>query len=200
MIPARWDLDCQPGATFEARIVLMLDENLEPVNIDAMTPMAKVRLSATDPVILDLAPVLIAPGIVPGTATAVANSQVITLTAHNLYVGMSLTFSGPSLPRPLRTTERYIIVYKNYTANTFSVISFHAALQGQTAPVRIEVAGSFTVSKVSGQMLIPEKTDEETDLLTDADAKWDLMLEDAAGRRLAPLAKGAFPIKRGMTP
>jgi hypothetical protein len=204
MIPARYDLVLQPGATFEGKVFVCLDELLEPVDIAGMTPMAKVRLDNNSPEILDLAPTVVAASSLTNPITYTVGSQVLTSVSHGLVAGHSLYFSvSGSLPQPLRTTERYIVTTKSLTTNTFTVVSFHSALLGVTTPIRILTNGTlptFIGTLSVGQILIPEIADEVTDLIEDADAIWDLMIQDVAGRRLAPFMVGTFTIKRGVTP
>jgi hypothetical protein len=201
MKPARWDFLCNPGITFPGRVFVALDENFAPVDLSGFTPRANVRLSANGPVILDLNPSLVTPANLPASISYTVGSQVLTSAAHGLGTSMNLEFLG-ALPAPLRTEERYIVLASNLTANTFSVISFHSAMLGENVPVRISGVGTsptFVGRLTVGQVKIPEVSDETTNVLADANAFWDLLMEDPSGRVIGYYAAGGFIIKRGMT-
>src|SRR4249920_175746 len=123
MRPALYDFYCQPGATFVGKVFVCLDENYDPVNIAGMTPLAKVRLTPTDPIILDLNPSVVPADPLPNSVAVTAGSQVFTSVGHGLMAGMSIYFSKVTfpvefdLPTPLRANERYIVLTKNITAN-----------------------------------------------------------------------------------
>lgn len=203
MIPARWDFHMQPGATFVGRIFLCMNRRYEPVNLTACTPIAKVRLDGNSPVILDLAPEVIIPAPLPQVVTVDVGTSVLLSTGHNLGVGTNIVFSTNGiLPYPLRSSEHYIVVTENFSPDTFSVISFRSAVAKLYYPVRFQNAGSGTITGTTthGQVHIPEITDEVTETVDEADAIWDLMIEDPQSRRLAPFVAGDFIIKRGATP
>jgi hypothetical protein len=202
VIPAHYDLGFQIGATFEARVLLALDANLDPVDLEGYIPYATAKDVAGDAVIVDLQPTLISPGTIGGPVTFDVGGSVFTSAGHGLLPGLNISFTSTgSLPVPLRASERYIVLAKNLTLDTFEVVSFHAAWNGFDAPLRIRTSGSgtLTIALVPGQILLPEITDEDTEQYTEHDASWDLMLEDSAGRRLAPVMRGKFPIKYGFT-
>lgn len=203
MIPARWDFHMQPGATFVGRVFLCMNRRFEPVNLTACTPIAKVRLDGNSPEILDLEPEVIIPAPLPQVVTVDVGTSVLLSTGHGLGVGMNLEFlTDGVLPYPLRSGEHYIVVTENFSPDTFSVISFRSAVAKLYYPVRFQNAGSGTLNAATthGQIYIPEITDEVTGTYDEADAIWDLMIEDGQDRRLAPFVAGDFIIKRGATP
>ncbi len=202
MTPAHYDLGFQIGATFEAKILLALDDNLNPVDLTGFTPYATAKDEGNGVVIVDLQPILIVPGNLASPVTIGVGETLFTCVGHGMVPGLNISFSSSvKLPLPLRASERYIVLTKNFTPNTFEIVSFHSAINGFEASVRTRTSGDgvITAARVPGQILLQEITDEATKLFTEHDATWDLMLEDAAGRRLAPAMRGKFPIKYGFT-
>lgn len=202
MKPAHFDLGIQIGATFEPKVLMALDDEFGPVDLTGYTPSATVKDDPGGSIVLDLDPQLITPDPLANPVTVVVGSQDLTSVAHDLTPGITLSFSSTTtLPLPLRATERYIVMVKGLTSDKFRVISFHSALNGFSRALRIKTTGSgvLTATIVVGQILLPEIADEVTDVMTEHDGNWDLMLEDPFGRRLAPFMRGKFPIKYGNT-
>ena len=205
MKAARLDLLLRPGATFVGRIFICLDASGNPVDLTGYIPYAEVRLDPLQPVLIDLHPALVATGQVTGNASVNVGSDVFTLANHGLLPGNAVQFVSPgtggSLPVPLDPDQTYIVISQNFSGNTFSVCLLSNALASNFVPVSITAPGqgSMKVSVVAGQILMPEITDEDTEQYSDADAGWDLMLEDPSGRRLAAFVEGKFTIKRGYT-
>ena len=202
MKPAQFDLGIQIGATFEPKVLMALDDEFEPVDLDGFTPFATVKDEPGDSIVLDLDPQLILPDPLANPVTVAVGSQDLTSAAHDLIPGITLKFSSTgTLPLPLRSTERYIVMVKGFTSDKFRVISFHSALNGFSRAVRIRTTGVgvITATICVGQILLPEITDEVTEVMTEHDGNWDLMLEDSFSRRLAPFMRGKFPIKYGNT-
>lgn len=202
MTPANYDLGFQIGATFEARILLALDDNFDPVDLTGYTPYATAKDEGNGAVVVDLQPTLIIPGSLSNPATISAGETMFICFEHGLVPGLNVSFfSTGSLPVPISETERYIVLSKGFTADTFMLVSFHAAYNGFEAPLRARTdgAGTMTLQIVPGQIMLPEITDEVTSAFSEHDASWDLMLEDPSGRRLAPAMRGKFPIKYGFT-
>jgi hypothetical protein len=202
MKAARLDLLLRPGATFIGRIFICLDANGDPVDLTGYLPFAQVRLDPLQSVLLDLHPSLVATGQVVGNASVSPPTDIITLASHGLMPGNAVQFSSSNtLPTPLDPVQIYIVLSQDFSGNTFSVCLLSTALTNNFAPIDIldGGTGSLKVSVVPGQILMPEITDEDTEQYQDADAGWDLMLEDPAGRRLAAFVEGKFTIKRGYT-
>jgi hypothetical protein len=196
-------MEMQPGATFVGRIFLALNANNEPVSLVGYTPYAKVRKEPDGPVLVDLNPEILVPDPLTNPVTVELNSYVLSSVAHGMYMGTNVEFSSTGdMPQPLRAGERYIVLAQGLEPDQFSVVSFHTALLGGRTPLRIQSlgTGTLTATLTHGQVRIPEISDEETELVEEEDAFWELMLEDPGGRRLAPFMVGHFPIKRGLTP
>jgi hypothetical protein len=181
-------------------VFVALDENFDPVDLSGWVPRANVRLNGAAPVLINLNPSLITPTPLPAVVSATVNSQVLNCAAHGLSSGINLYFSG-GLPAPLREGERYVVLDKFLTPDTFSVVSFHSAMLGETVPLKITAIGAPTFSGVltPGQVKIPEISDGATAGFAEANAKWDLLLEDPSGRALGYYVAGDFIIKKGMT-
>lgn len=202
MKPAKLDLGLRPGSTFVGRVFLALDASNVPVDLTGYTPFAQVRQDPDQSVLIDLLPALVVSGAIAGIATVDPAQDLFTLVNHGLMAGMAIKFSTTGvLPVPLTTVGIYIVLMRGLTGNTFKVMTLDNALAGNIVPLDITSAGTgnLSVTKTVGMILIPEITDENTEQYSETDAIWDLMLQDPAGRRLAPFVAGKFPIARGAT-
>lgn len=196
MTPAKRDFTLRPGVTFGPHVFTALDALSAPVDLTGWSVWDEVKSKPGEAVELDLTPEIVTSGSV-GNFTANASTDVLTLTAHGLVVGMTVQFTtSGTLPAGLSLATNYYVISDGLTANTFKV---SLTPNGTTVDITTTGTGTHTVSLGLGQILIPEITDETSHDWLDFKGQHDLILENPAGQRLGAFIVGKFNITRGIT-
>jgi hypothetical protein len=196
MTPATRNIKIRPGTTFGPLVFTGLDADGNPVDLTGWSAWAEARDVPGGTLRLNLLPQIVTSGSV-GNFTVNASTDTLTLTAHGLILGETVRFSSSgTLPAGLTAGTNYYVISEGLTANTFKV---SATPNGTEVDITDIGSGTHTVSLGLGQILIPEITDETTHDWTDYKGKWDLILQNPAGKRLGAYVSGSFRIERGIT-
>jgi len=196
IIPTNFNLAIRPGTTFRPVVFRAVDLAGNPVPLEGFMPFAEVRSAPRAALLMDLGAQLAATGDV-GTFTVDPATDLFTAPAHGLLAGLIVRFaSSGTVPAGIDAGTDYFVVGNGLTLDTFKI---SATANGTPLDVTDAGSGTHTVSIPAGQIIIPEITDEETHDMADFSGRWDLMLEDALGKRDAPYVSGTFTIAAGIT-